>query len=53
MKTLKYEKWFYIGAIVTIIHLVMGKELWAIHGMLVLIMVVLLGILRFLMGKHM
>jgi len=52
MKSLKYEKWFFIGAVVTVVHLFIGKELWAIHGMLVLIMLVLLGILRFLMENN-
>jgi hypothetical protein len=52
MSKLKYEKFFFIGIAGTLLPIAGGYTLLAIHGMLVLIMFVLMGIMRFLLENN-
>jgi len=48
MKTFKYERYFHLSIIGSLIPLFLGRADLALHAMLVVIAMILMGILRFL-----
>lgn len=51
MRTLKYEKWVFIGAAISMLASVFSPAM-GICGMMLQILIVLMGIIRFLMENN-